>query len=375
MSMGKGHLGVYPVTVERLDALPPGRLIAFSDIHGRADLFDAMLAKLALKPEDFLVIVGDLIERGTESLRAVRMAMRLSKRENTRVLMGNIDAHKTWQILSDDPATDENLLFFRKYHDASLFLDMCRELNLPCDTVSDIHAAKPPVREAFAEELRFLAERKTILETPEHIFVHGGLPRADIDSLVGTEAFDCLKFDRFAERGGAFSKRVVVGHWPACLYTGGATDFRPYLQREKNILSIDGGCGLKPDAQLNAVILGKEYPNGYNLVSVDGFPCVTALDAQQERKATFRIGWPDFYVRRVSTDGVFALVEQKEMGLRFLAPETFLHDEEGDASCSDISDYALAVSPGDMLSVIACSDSFTYCKKDGVCGWYNGRYR
>ena len=48
---------------------PPGRrIVAVSDIHGNLPFFRALLGKIALTPEDILVLVGDLLEKGQESL-------------------------------------------------------------------------------------------------------------------------------------------------------------------------------------------------------------------------------------------------------------------------------------------------------------------
>ena len=41
--------------------------------------------------------------------------------------------------------------------------------------------------------------------------------------------------------------------------------------------------------------------------------------------------------------------------------------------CEDSTDYALPVSPGDLLTVVARTKNGFLCKKDGVTGWYYGR--
>ena len=43
---------------------PPGRrIVAVSDIHGNLPFFRALLDKIALTPEDILVLVGDLLDK------------------------------------------------------------------------------------------------------------------------------------------------------------------------------------------------------------------------------------------------------------------------------------------------------------------------
>ena len=61
--------------------IPPtpagGRLIAVSDIHGYVHYLQGLLDKLRFSGQDTLVIIGDLIEKGPESLAAVRFVLDL----------------------------------------------------------------------------------------------------------------------------------------------------------------------------------------------------------------------------------------------------------------------------------------------------------
>ncbi|GHU75737.1 serine/threonine protein phosphatase [Clostridia bacterium] len=67
-----------------------------SDIHGRLGMFEAVLGKISLSPSDKIIINGDMIDRGEDSLGVVRLVRSLP---NTTVLIGNhesmmIDFHK-----------------------------------------------------------------------------------------------------------------------------------------------------------------------------------------------------------------------------------------------------------------------------------------
>ena len=62
-----------------------GRLIAIGDIHGCHLEFAELLARLALTPEDRLVLVGDLVNRGPDSNKVIDLA-----REHRAIsLLGN----------------------------------------------------------------------------------------------------------------------------------------------------------------------------------------------------------------------------------------------------------------------------------------------
>ena len=363
------HHGVYPVRIVR--AQPRGRLIAISDIHGKAELFENMLRRIDLRGEDTLVIIGDLIERGRESLRVVRKAMELKKRPNTFVLMGNMDGHKAWEIGEDSDETAQGLWRNIEELGASLFLDMCREIGIEPRSAEDVKAARVKVREAFSTELEFLRTLPTILDTPNWTFVHGGLPLTELGRLEGTEAFECMKFDDFVHRGPVCPKRTVVGHFPTNLYWPGEVQLNPYWSESKNILTIDGGCGLRADDQLNAVFL---EPDGrYTFLYEDEFPKAIALDKQEAAAPSIRFKWPDSKAFVVEKSDGCALMEQQTTGLRTLVPNRFWGSDAGGCWVNDFSDARLDIVPGDRISIVARAGVGFYVKKNGVSGWYFGR--
>ena len=78
-------------------ALPPGRRIyAVGDLHGRLDLLDAALARVAADDaarsaaETELIFLGDLVDRGPDSAGVVERLRRLAAEQpRTRFLLGN----------------------------------------------------------------------------------------------------------------------------------------------------------------------------------------------------------------------------------------------------------------------------------------------
>ncbi len=51
-----------------------GRLIAVGDIHGCHAEFAEMLSQLELKADDRLVLLGDLVNRGPDSVKVLELA-------------------------------------------------------------------------------------------------------------------------------------------------------------------------------------------------------------------------------------------------------------------------------------------------------------
>ena len=61
--------------------LPQGRrVLAVSDIHGSLEFFKGLLDAAGYAGDDILVLVGDLVEKGPDSLGVLRYVMELSRR-------------------------------------------------------------------------------------------------------------------------------------------------------------------------------------------------------------------------------------------------------------------------------------------------------
>ena len=82
--------------------IPSGkRILVTSDIHGHPELFRRLL-DAGFSDDDLLVIVGDIAEKGPDSLGALREVMRLTGKGNTVALMGNVDLARVDSILRLD---------------------------------------------------------------------------------------------------------------------------------------------------------------------------------------------------------------------------------------------------------------------------------
>ena len=62
---------------------PSRRILAVSDIHGNRAFFRGLLEKAAFSSRDILVLVGDILEKGPDSLGLLRDILELSWRTNT----------------------------------------------------------------------------------------------------------------------------------------------------------------------------------------------------------------------------------------------------------------------------------------------------
>jgi bis(5'-nucleosyl)-tetraphosphatase (symmetrical) len=124
-------------------------LYAIGDIQGCGAAFDALLKKISFRPSrDRLWLVGDLVNRGTESLRVVRRVMELGR--SVTCVLGNHDLHLLATVAGK------------------------RELS-PADTFGEILAAPD------AEEIIDWLRRRPLIHydvATKRVLVHAGIPPA-----------------------------------------------------------------------------------------------------------------------------------------------------------------------------------------------------
>lgn len=371
---------------------PGRRVVAVSDVHGNLPFLKGLLAQVRFTPDDVLVIVGDLLEKGRDSLAALRYVLELQKTHTVYTLCGNCDyidcmflmgntvgssAYSTRSLLQDGAAgVDEELWPILSYWgERSVLIQMAMEAGLPLPGgPGDLPALRAALLERFPEETGFLLNLPAILEAGNFIFVHGGVPRED--RLEELPAYDCMKNDDFLGQGLSFQKWVVVGHWPVTLYSPHIQRSAPLLDCDRHIASIDGGCVLKLDGQLNALLIPDVYGEGMECAWYDGLPAATALDGQEASEHSINIRWSDSAVEVLREEGDCALIRHLSSGRELWVPRDFIWTAgDGLTHTEDATDYALPVSPGDRLSLVRETRRGRLVKKDGTTGWYYGRIK
>lgn len=352
------------------------RILVLSDPHGHREGVVSLLARAEFSEDDILIIVGDLLEKGPDSLGLLREVMRLSQTHTVYTLMGNVDYWRYFGIMTEDEKEQRELVSFslaaRKWWGMSFLEEMLTEIGVPLTEDIDTKAVFPRLKAHFGKELSFLENCPAILDTDNMIFVHGGIPHENLDALKKEERHSFLKWDRFLSAGLSFQKTVVVGHWPVTLYSPAFPNAAPLWVKDQNILSIDGGCGVKKEGQINLLVFPSFNSKEYDLFTWDGLPTVKALDSQAASDVFSYIRWGDDEVTVLENDGENAVVLYR--GRQMSVPAKGLYKSGGVWRASETTDYRLPVSPGDTLSVIDETPNSLYAKKGSVTGWYMGRY-
>lgn len=360
--------------VQRLEAVPGRRVVAVSDVHGNLPLLKGLLETVSLCGEDLLLLVGDIVEKGPQSLATLRYLLDLRRRVPVAGVIGNCDLG-VLQALDEEDAFRSLLALRQKHQLPGLLQEMLEKQGLVPGEAEDVRPCLRLLNERYREELAFLRGLPTVLSAPHHLFVHAGLPTADEAALPACPVRSCVKRDAFLDQGLAFPKWVVVGHWPVALYREDFPCNAPLVSREARVLSIDGGNVLREDGQLNALLLPDLNREDFAFAAYDGLPRARVRDAQAASTRSFHLRWIDNAVDILSETGDVARIRHRRTGYEMDVLRSLLFSREPDVRCLDVTDYRLPLRPGDVVSVLdrePCSLG-RRVKKDGVCGWYAGR--
>ncbi|MGC4018546.1 MAG: metallophosphoesterase [Muricomes sp.] len=247
--------------VQRLSTTNFHRVIAVSDIHGSAAVFRQLLYKIGFCQYDMLLLLGDYIERGEQSLELLRHIMGLCRQGNVFAIMGNCD-NLVEEVFESRYRGD--ILGYMNRRPKTILHEMLLEQGQPFGENTTLEQIQNIVNTHYAQERTWLLNLPHILETETHIFVHAGLDEGSLDEQDDNR---CLKRQDFIKTDLHFKKPVVVGHIP-CLRLSDNLSTLPIFDFERNIIFIDGGIGTTMPAALNALIIDE---NGYRVFSVPEF--------------------------------------------------------------------------------------------------------
>lgn len=348
------------------------RTLVVSDIHGNLPWLKGLLEKAAFTTGDILVLDGDMVEKGKDSLATLRYIMELSRTHTVHAVCGNCD-HLAVDLIDggQDLGRDFYQFYLSAWKERALICQMAHETGESVGGPEDLPRLRAVLKERFAPELGFLRALPTILTAPGYVFVHGGVP--SYEHMEELDAWACMKNDDFMNQGHAFPEYCVVGHWPVTLYRTDCPCCEPIVDRERKIVSIDGGCVLKDDGQLNALVLPGPHCRDFSWYSYDDCPVRRALDTQARSTDHVMIRWTDHDVEVLERGEEFSLCRHLRTGRVVSILTKYLkHSGERDW-CLDSTDYRLEVRPGDLLRVVEETSRGALVKKNGVTGWYYGR--
>ena len=170
---------------------PKAEIFVVGDIHGRSDLLAALIDEAAREPKlrdkRTIVFLGDLVDRGSDSLGAIDLAMAAKARvgaDESIALMGN---HETMMRLALDPVTpwDDAIDAFETWlanggdRTVAQFLKTGEQRDDLEDLLTHARASLPP------RVLAWLSSLRPSWRSGEVLFVHAGVnPRVELETFL-----------------------------------------------------------------------------------------------------------------------------------------------------------------------------------------------
>ncbi len=187
------------------------KLFAVGDIHGCASKLEALLSKLPIRwKEDYLIFLGDYIDRGEDPKRVVEIILELVNSYPGKVipLMGNHE----WMFLRFLKGIEPEVFLFNGGDKTLRSYTKEGQLTIP------------------EEHMNFFKSLPLFVEMPDYLFVHAGInPRKSLSEQTEMDLLWIRQSFYFYE--GKFAKTIVFGHTP----------FPEILLLEDRI-GIDTGC-------------------------------------------------------------------------------------------------------------------------------------
>ncbi|WP_226673833.1 metallophosphoesterase [Rossellomorea aquimaris] len=344
-----------------------GRIIVISDIHGELDLFTDLLKKVHFSCEDTLIINGDLCEKGRNSKGVLKFIMDLSKRnENVHITEGNCDT-----VVEDLLAENPKLMNYIRSRKHSILKEWLDEIGFDMNDGTTVKEVKEILTHHFSEQINWLMELSTVIDTEDYIFVHAGLE--DKADWRETDRIAAITMPSFLEKSHGSGKYVIVGHWPVVNYTSDIPSNNPIVDKEKKIISIDGGNVIKSSGQLNAFIIHRaESGDTFSHVHTDHLSTCQVMKNFHSVAMKGSISYPHYKLVPIQSSEHFTLSKQADSEDQLYVKNEYLHQSEDGTfwAKTDLSCAQISVKKGEVVSVVdnTCA-GYNLIKKNGKEGW------
>jgi len=178
-----------------------------SDIHGHYDLFMKLLEKINFSEKDEMIILGDIIDKGPNSIKMIKF---VRKQPNIKMLLGNHEYY-----------------FIEKYHSLMKKYNEGEDINNILIELQNHFSGETEILDW--DDIDFLDSRPYYIETDKYLCVHAGVEVDSFNNVVPPEKEDVvyflfsrnLKESNFKTN---YDKTILFGHTP-CFYQNGTGEF------------------------------------------------------------------------------------------------------------------------------------------------------
>ncbi len=350
------------------------RCIVISDIHSHLDRFIDLLNKVNYCHEDYLVILGDFIEKGTQALEIVAFLQELqAKSDRVFVLLGNCE-YAIEKIVTNKEYASHVTHYLNHVGKGGLIRQALANLKI------DYHQANAlQLQQLVADYLEpcfnYFRTLPTTLHLNNFIFVHAGIENRPDWQNSNWHSF--IEMRTFYQDGHCLDDYVVVGHLPTSNQFQNRIDNNIIIDDTKRIICIDGGTGVKSISQLNALII-EGNGNHFNLTTdyVQPLPLYQVIvNIKASEQEPHKIAWPNFEVKIIKQGKNFTLCQQLNTNQKIKIKNEFLYSKNDKIYClDDYVDLMLTLSKGQIVKLIGIFGPYAYVIKDNEIGWVRYRY-
>lgn len=350
------------------------RCIVISDIHSHLDRFIQLLKEVNYCLDDYLIILGDFIEKGNQALEMIDYLMKLQAKSNrVYVLLGNCE-YAIEKIVTNESYASHIVHYLNHVGKGGLIRQSLSALQIDFHQFSPIYLQNI-LKDYLKPCFKYFKTLPTSLKLNNFIFVHAGIEKRQ--DWRNSSLSSLIEMRTFLQDGHCLDEYVVVGHLPTSNQHENKINNDIIIDHEKRIICIDGGTGVKSISQLNALIIdgnGDEF--SLSTAYVQPLPLYQAIvDIQVEDQPVHKVAWPSFEVKIIKKGKNFTVCRQLETNQIFKIKNEFLYTKDNKIFClDDYVDCMVSLSKGQVVKLIGIFDPYAYVISDQEIGWVKYRY-
>lgn len=218
-----------------------------SDIHGHIKQFEELLTYW--NQEDTLVILGDLIDRGPDSLKVIEKVIELKQTYEDKVIFVKGNHEEMLLNFLNNPIEKQE----HYYKNGGQETMQSLLVHLPNDIADQTYTEQAnEIKQHYQAQLAFLESAPTFQIIGNVLCTHAGF-NSEFATLEETTERDYIWIRKHYETINKTPYVNVFGHTPVT-YIHESNDV--WVSEDKRYIAIDGGCYMS--GQLNAVLLNQQ---------------------------------------------------------------------------------------------------------------------
>ena len=348
------------------------RLLFISDIHGNVSGFKSILKKAEFTKDDYLFLIGDIIEKGNNSVLLVDYILELIE-QGYKVygIMGNCDELLEYMI---PPINKESLLNYALTK-KTILNELAGKLNLRITRESNLNTICWYCYRNFKKYYDYLLNLPHIININDKItLVHGGI---DDESNLPSDPNLVMKNDNFYSKSDRKKRIMIVGHYPTINYHDDYPNLNPIIDLNKNIISIDGGNVVVPWGQLNLLVIDNINDMNISYITYDDFKEITINDdVYGNNLKLFNMPPFDNEVDLLDENLDYFICKHKKSGTIVPILKVFVYYSEKRKThyAYDAFNYMPNLKKGSVVKLVYYAKPYCVIKVNGVVGLIDSKY-